>query len=153
MCKVINYLLFVYIISISTNALAINQTDLFFKNIFTDWTNNFNQKNVSKSCALFSKQVVADYQGISQKNYNSICNGFKKIFTLQNQRYQYRFTLHHVYRSGNLAALRITWYLRLYENEKLKSITQDEGIDILEKNKAGEWKIVNYIAYGKDIKI
>lgn len=118
-----------------------------FERLFTDWTAAFNRKDVTGSCQLFSKSVIANYQGIPEKNYTSICDGFKKIFNMNEQRYHYSFKLHDVYRSGNLAAVRITWYLRVYEDGKLKSRTQDEGMDVFEKNEAGSWQIVNYIGY------
>jgi ketosteroid isomerase-like protein len=124
-----------------------------FDKLFADWTAAFNRKDISKTCHLFSKSVIANYQGVPPKDYAAICDGFKKIFTKSNLRYQYSFKLHQVYRSEALAVVRITWYLRIYEKGKLKSITQDEGIDIFQKNNQGQWQIVNYLSYGKEIPI
>lgn len=120
-----------------------------FKRLFADWTTAFNHKDLSRSCALFSKSVIADYQNFPPKNYISICNGFKKIFQEKDHRYRYHFKIHHIYHSGDLAVIRITWYLYLYQHAKLISITQDEGMDVLEKNQSGQWQIVNYLAYAK----
>lgn len=125
-----------------------NTTDQqVFQTMFSDWTAAFNRKDLQKSCQLFSKSIVADYQGVPQKNYVTICDGFKKIFSIDRQRYQYHFKLHDVYRSGNLAVVRITWYLRILEDNKLKSQIQDEGMDVFQKNAVGRWEIVNYIGY------
>ena len=118
-----------------------------FQSLFTDWTKAFNQKDLEKSCALFAKNMVGNYRGIPQKDYSSICEGFKKIFQEANKQYQYQFKLHQVYRSQNLAAVRITWYLTITENGKEISKIQDEGMDILEQNAEGKWQIVNYLAY------
>lgn len=118
-----------------------------FDKVFYDWTNAFNQKDLELSCGLFSKKVVANYQGVPQKDYKAICNGFKKTFKEKNRDYHYRYKLHDIYTSGDLAAVRITWYLTVYETGKVISEVQDEGIDILEKNKEGSWQIVNYIAF------
>lgn len=120
-----------------------------FNNLFLEWTKAFNSKDLTKSCALFSKQIVADYQGYPTKNYNSICGGFERIFKMNDHHFQYKYTLHDVYRSGDLVALRVTWYLYEYDNHKLISMTQDEGIDIFKKSSSSEWQIINYIAYGK----
>ena len=117
-----------------------------FNHIFSTWTEAFNNKKLAQSCAIFSKLVVADYQGVSQKNYTIICDGFKTIFQKENNRYEYKFKIHDIYRSGDLAAIRITWYLYVYEFGKLTSKTRDEGMDIL-KLKNGKWEIVNYIVY------
>lgn len=134
---------------ISLNSYAKHSNDfMMFQHIFSTWTEAFNNRDLFQSCALFSKSVVADYQGVTQKNYTAICDGFKKVFQNNNIQYEYKFKLREVYRSNDLAAIRVTWYLRLYKHGHLMSNTRDEGIDIL-KLKNGEWKIVNYIAYQK----
>jgi len=135
------------LITAKAHANQAKNDTVIFQQLFSDWTEAFNQKDLSRSCALFSKKVVANYQGVPEKNYSSICDGFKKIFEEKDKRYQYRFKLHHVYRSNTLAAVRITWYLNISENDKPISEVQDEGIDIFEKNEQGQWEIVNYIAF------
>ena len=120
---------------------------LIFQTLFEKWTDAFNRKDLGGSCSLFSNTVAASYRGQPEKNFDSICNGFKKIFAETKRSYRYRFKVHHVYRSGNLAAVRITWYLTVVEDGKLKSLTEDQGMDILEKNESGNWQIVNYVAY------
>lgn len=122
--------------------------EVIFNRLFTQWTEAFNHKDLSKVCLLFSKNITADYRGVPQKNYAMICDGFKNIFGMANRSYQYQFKLHDIYHSGDLAAVRITWYLKIYENDKLLQSSQDEGIDILKKNQIGQWQIVNYLGYG-----
>lgn len=123
------------------------EDDLLFNRLFREWTAAFNKKDLPASCDLFSKSVIADYQGYPEKNYSSICHGFEKIFLDKNRTYQYRYKINHIYHSGDLAAVRITWYLTLYENHKQLPMIQDEGIDILKKENDGKWRIVNYLAF------
>lgn len=118
-----------------------------FDKIFSDWSAAFDRKDLDTCCALFSKAVVADYQGAVQKNYASLCDGFKKLFDNNKQHFQYSYTLHDVYRSGDLAALRVTWNLKVQEGNQNIATTTDEGIDIFEKDPTGKWVIVNYIGY------
>lgn len=143
--------LFLFILLVSSSVFAnSNSRDLaLFHTLFTHWTDNFNQRKLAPTCALFSKSVVADYRGIPQRNYVSICDGFKKIFNDEKFQYRYRFKLHDVYRSQNLAAVRVTWYLTVYEDGKKVSETQDEGLDVFQKSKMGRWEIVNYLSYEK----
>lgn len=157
MRKVVNFVVFVlcYFPSILLYADPLKdpvKEKAVFHDLFENWTKGFNNKDLTVSCALFSKSVIADYRGVPQKNYDDICNGFQKIFKDPNRKYQYRFKLHDVYHSGDLAAVRITWYLVVEEQENNKKVThtiQDEGLDVLEKNKDGKWQIVNYIGYEK----
>ena len=123
------------------------QADPSFQTIFSDWTKAFNEKNLTASCDLFSKKLSANYRGITPKNYTNVCGGFKKIFQEKNRDYQYNFKIQHVYQADHLAAVRITWYLKIYENKKLISSSQDEGLDVLEQDENGTWHIVNYLGY------
>jgi ketosteroid isomerase-like protein len=118
-----------------------------FNQIFEDWTAAFNRRDLSKSCALFSKSVTANYQGAPRKTYSSLCGGFQKIFGDARRRYRYRFKLQSVYRSGDLAVARITWYLSVYENNRRVSLTEDKGLDVFQKSPQGDWEIVYYLAY------
>jgi ketosteroid isomerase-like protein len=118
-----------------------------FQKLFTEWTNAFNQKQYPKVCHLFAKSVHADYQGSSQKNYAKICEGFRKIFQEKEMTYHNDFKIHHIYRSDDLAAVRITWYLNIYKNGKHMSFIQEEGLDIFQRQTNKKWEIINFIAY------
>ncbi len=118
-----------------------------FQQLFDRWTNAFNHKSLAGACALFSKQVTADYRGTATKNYRSLCDGFKRVFNDTNRTYHYSFKLHQVYHEKNLAAARITWYLQVTEHGKPLPVVQDEGLDVLMKDRDQRWKIVNYIGY------
>lgn len=144
--------LLLVIVLLTTSSVYANQEKndpLLFEKLFADWTKAFNNKDIVNSCDLFSKSVIANYRGIPPKDYVAICDGFKKIFKEKNRKYRYRFTLHEIYQSFNLAAIRITWYLTVTEKNKPTMVSQDEGMDVLQKNKDGRWKIVNYLAYEK----
>jgi ketosteroid isomerase-like protein len=130
---------------------AVEENSLqLFQRIFSTWTKAFNHKDLAGSCNLFSTNLEAHYQGAPVKNYQSICNGFKKVFQGKKD-YQYRFKLHQVYRSHNWASVRITWYLTISEHGKVISETVDEGLDVFERDSQGHWKIVNYLAYPKSL--
>jgi ketosteroid isomerase-like protein len=150
--KIFNYALLLSLMigfTGSFNLYAANESQDYalFEKIFTDWTLAFNQKKLAPTCALFSKELTANFQGAPLKSYNSICEGFKRVFKQKDKSYRYSFKLNQIYRSGNLAAVRITWYFHEYEQGKLISKTQDEGLDVFLKDSNNQWKIVNYIAY------
>lgn len=125
---------------------ANDQTDYHtFNQIFKEWSEAFNHKDLKKTCSLFSTALTAEYQGHT-RNYQQVCAGLKKIFTEKNT-YKYHYKIEQVYRSGNLAAVRIKWFFYQYQNGKIKSITQDHGIDVFKQNAHDRWQIVNYLAY------
>jgi ketosteroid isomerase-like protein len=86
--------------------------------------------------------------GVLQKDYAGLCNGFKKLLSEENKHYQYRFEIHQVYRSLDLAVVRITWYLTIDEPGKKTALIQDEGLDILQQDGDKHWKIVNFMGFG-----
>ncbi|VVC75377.1 hypothetical protein AQUSIP_06670 [Aquicella siphonis] len=144
------YLLVISLISVSltSNGYASKANDkVLFQELFKSWTKTFNQKKYPEVCDLFSKSIVADYQGSQRKNYSKLCFGFKKIFKEKNMVYHNNFKIHKIYHSNNLAAVRITWYLDIYKNGAHVSTIQEEGLDILQKQSNNQWQIVNFIAY------
>lgn len=146
MIKKLFYL--VVLISLFFSKIVFAETNFqTFDTVFSNWTNAFNHRDLNGSCDLFSKSVVADYQGSHKKNYTMICNGFKKIFQSKNERYEYRYKIHDIYRADLYTTVRITWYLKYYRNNKLQYVVQDEGMDVLQKEINGQWKIINYLGY------
>lgn len=125
-----------------------NKSDyLLFQKIFEEWTAAFNRKDLAKSCALFSKSLTADYQGAPRRTYASVREGFKRVFADKGRKYVYGFDLHDVYRSGDLAVAKISWYLSVYRDGRRISFTEDRGLDVFQRNARGQWQIVYYLAY------
>ncbi|MCL9683852.1 YybH family protein [Legionella maioricensis] len=135
------------VLMVANSAAAEKTADVqMFERLFSAWTNAFNHHDLKESCKLFSINVTADYQGAPTKNYASICNGFKKIFH-EKRHYEYHFKLHEVYQAHDWASVRITWFLEISQHGKVIAKTQDEGLDVFQRNNKGDWKIVNYLAY------
>jgi ketosteroid isomerase-like protein len=120
-----------------------------FDKLFANWTDAFNRKDLVGASKLFSPDCIASTPDDSNRDYSSIRTGFKKLFALKDKNYQYKYKIHNIYRSGDLATVRITWYLKIHEHRKLISESQEQGIDIFKRNKTGRWEIVNFIAYSE----
>jgi ketosteroid isomerase-like protein len=113
---------------------------------FVKWTQAFNNKNLLETCDFFAKNLVFEFQGQPVKNHAQVCDNFKLIFK-QNKRYHYRYKIQQIYLHGNFASVRITWFLDIYENNKLFSSTQEQGMDVLKKGLSGVWKIQRSFSY------
>jgi ketosteroid isomerase-like protein len=141
-------LLLITTIFIFSNGYASTSEDSAnFQALFNSWTRAFNQKKFPEVCLLFSKSVTADYQGSPKKNYAMMCNNFRKLFQEKDMAYHNAFKIHQVYRSKDLAAVRITWYLDIYKKGVHISSIQEEGLDVLQKQANDKWQIVNFIAF------
>jgi uncharacterized protein (TIGR02246 family) len=124
-----------------------------FDKLFADWTQAFNRKDLKATVSLFSKDCVSSNPGAPHKDYAAICGLFKSLFGQTEKTYQYRYKIQNVYRSGDLATVRITWYLDITKDGKLLAKSEEQGIDIFQKNDKGVWQIVNFIAYSEDLKL
>jgi ketosteroid isomerase-like protein len=131
----------------SSEALYAADKDDFAK-LYDDWTAAFNERDGNRICDIFAKKVVADFAGIPSKTYPTICASLKSMLQEPDRRYHYRYEFRNIYRSGNLAAIRLTWFFTTIENGR-KSLQIEQGLDVLERNKAGKWEIVNWISYNE----
>jgi ketosteroid isomerase-like protein len=141
--------LFIVVQPLTYGQVATDPDAATFDKLFAIWTDAFNRKDLIGACKLFSPDCIASSPDDPSRNYSSIRTGFKKLFALKDKIYQYKYKIHNIYRSGDLATVRITWYLKIYDHDKLISESQEQGIDIFKRNKIGKWEIVNFIAYSE----
>ncbi len=71
-----NFALSILVASILTcTAAGASKSNSDFKIIeqrFADWTEAFNRRDLEGSCALFSKDIRADHQGVPTENWQSM---------------------------------------------------------------------------------
>jgi uncharacterized protein (TIGR02246 family) len=114
---------------------------------FADWTEAFNRRDLEGSCALFSKDIRADHQGVPTENWQSMRARFEKLFADKSRQYKYRFKLLNVYRSGDLAVGRITWYLTMITDGKPSLEEETQSMDIFRPNKDGVWEMIDFVSF------
>lgn len=125
-------------------------TDNDFKVIekrFADWTEAFNRRDLDGSCALFAKNIRADHQGVPTENWQTMRARFQKLFADKSLQYKYRFKLINVYRSGDLAVGRITWYLTVTKDGKPFLEEETQSMDVFKLNKEGVWEMVDFVSF------
>ncbi len=114
---------------------------------FADWTEAFNRRDLDGSCALFSKEIRADHQGVPTENWQTMRVRFEKLFADKSRDYKYRFKLLNVYRSGDLAVGRITWYLTAFKDGKASPEEETQSMDIFKPNKDGVWEMIDFVSF------
>ena len=115
----------------------------------TKWTEDFNAGNVNEVCGLFAPNLRYDYRGFPERNYREICDGLHRSLTDQTRRYSYSLAIKETIVSSDLAAVRLTWTLRIDKPDAAPQISQEHGIDIFRKQSDGTWKIITFIAYNE----
>ena len=135
---------------LSCTAAGATSADSDFKTIekrFADWTEAFNRRDLEGSCALFSKDIKADHQGIPTEDWQTMRKRFQKLFADKSKKYTYRFKLLRVYREGNLAVGRITWFLTVAKDGKTVLEEETQSMDIFKPNKNGVWEMVDFVSF------
>jgi steroid delta-isomerase len=112
------------------------------------WTRAFNSADTRHVCDLFSRDLVANYQGQPERNYQSICEVLSKSLKDPERSYRYSSEVKEILVSGGLAVVRLVWTLEVnFKDGRQKQVSEEPGIDVLRRQADGSWKISRYLAY------
>ena len=113
----------------------------------TQWTAAFNAGDAEKTCALFSRELRADYRGQPERGYDGQCDILKRSLSDTTRRYSYALAIKEILVWNDVAVVRLTWTLTITPKDG-KTITSIEpGLDVFRKEADGRWRIVRYMAY------
>ncbi len=113
----------------------------------TQWTADFNAGDAEKTCALFSRELRADYRGQPERGYDGQCDILKRSLGDKSRSYSYALAIKEILVRRDVAVVRLTWTLTITPKEG-KTITSIEpGLDVFRKEGDGRWRIVRYMAY------
>ena len=111
------------------------------------WTVDFNAGDAEKTCALFSRELRADYRGQPERGYDGQCDILKRSLSDTTRRYSYALAIKEILVWDDVAVVRLTWTLTITPKDG-KTITSIEpGLDVFRKEADGRWRIVRYMAY------
>ena len=114
----------------------------------TQWMADFNAGHADKVCALFAPDLIAQYRGQPERDYQGICDLLKRSLSDRSRTYTYSLAIKEILVAGDLAVVRLTWTLRVKPKDGAGDTTSDEpGMDIFRRQGDGSWKISRYIAY------
>jgi steroid delta-isomerase len=112
------------------------------------WTDDFNAARAERVCALFAPELRYDYRGFPERGYREICDLLQRSLSDPQRRFTYALDIKEILISGDLAAVRLIWTLRITTGDPPDSTrAQEYGIDLFRRQTDGSWKIVRYLAY------
>ena len=118
------------------------------RNALTQWMSDFNAGNADKVCGLFAPDLVAQYRGQPERDYQGLCDLLKRSLSDRTKTYTYSLAIKEILVAGDLAVVRLTWTLKVKPKNGAGEISSDEpGMDIFRRQPDGGWKISRYIAY------
>lgn len=114
-----------------------------------NWTTAFNAGDSGRICDLFAPDLIADYQGQPERNYQSLCDHLRRSLSGGRRKFHYSLAIREILVSGSLAVVRLVWTLRTYQTNGAEAgSTIEPGIDIFRLQPDGSWKISRFMAYG-----
>jgi uncharacterized protein (TIGR02246 family) len=114
----------------------------------TQWMADFNAGNADKVCLLFAPDLVAQYRGQPERNYDELCALLKRSLSDRSKSYSYSLAIKEILVAGDLAVVRLIWTLKVTsKNPPAETTAEEPGMDVFRRQPDGSWKISRYIAY------
>jgi ketosteroid isomerase-like protein len=128
-------------------AQAIDKEQAAIRAALLKWTNEFNARDPSYICDLFAPDLVYDYRGFPERNYNALCTLLRKSLADQTKTFAYSLDIREIIVSGDIGVVRLVWTLEMTLPGTKAVASKEPGLDVFRKQPDGSWKIVRYIAY------
>ena len=113
----------------------------------TQWTAAFNAGDAEKTCALFSRDLRADYRGQPERGYDGQCDILKRSLSDKSRRYSYALAIKEILVWNDVAVVRLTWTLTVTPKQSNTITSIEPGLDVFRKEADGRWRIVRYMAF------
>lgn len=131
-------------------AYASEKPSVLIRQALEKWTAEFNAGNAGQVCRLFAPDLIANYQGQPERNYESLCKQLHNSLSDRNRTFHYSLQIKEILVSGDLAAVRLVWTLKIVPKNGGEARTvMEPGIDIFRPQPEGNWKISRFVAYGE----
>jgi uncharacterized protein (TIGR02246 family) len=118
------------------------------RSALTQWMAAFNAGDAEKSCALFAHDLIAQVRGQPERSYTDLCNLLTRSLNDRSKTYSYTVDIKEILVAGDLAAVRLTWTLKVRQRDTGTETTSVEpGLDIFRRQADGSWKISRFMSY------
>jgi uncharacterized protein (TIGR02246 family) len=111
------------------------------------WRKAFNSGDANGVCDLFAPELIADFQGQPERNYESLCASLRRSLRDNRRSFRYTSDIKEILVSGDLVVVRLTWTLEVTRNGRDRHKSQEPGMDIFRLQSDGRWRIIRYLAY------
>jgi ketosteroid isomerase-like protein len=113
------------------------------------WTTAFNAQDLAAVCGLFAPDLTYTVDDILNGSRDGLCAGVRAALARRDLKLHYdEPIIHEILVSGDLAVVRLTWTLTTEENG-VRDVAREEGMDIFRRAPDGLWSIARYIAFSR----
>jgi steroid delta-isomerase len=111
------------------------------------WTSEFNARDPSHICDLFAQDLIYDFRGFPERNYETLCTLLRQSLADRTKAFAYALDIKEIIVSGDIAIVRLVWTLKVTLPGAKEVESEEPGLDVFRKQADGNWKIARYIAY------
>lgn len=134
--------------SAGATAQPADKAETAIRDALAKWTSDFNARDASRICDLFALDLVYDYRGFPERNYEALCGLLRRSLADRTKQFTYALEIKEIMVAGDLAVVRLVWTLRTLQSGAATAVESKEpGLDVFRRQPDGNWKIVRYIAY------
>lgn len=112
------------------------------------WRRAFNTGDAVHVCDLFAPDLISNYQGQPERNYDSVCALLRGSLQEKERAFDYGLDIKEILVSGDLAIVRLVWTLRIAQKGGgATRVSEEPGLDVFRRERDGRWRIIRYLAY------
>lgn len=111
------------------------------------WTDDFNNRRIEAACDLFSRELISDFRGQGEANYETRCGLITAALSDRSKTYRYALDIREIIVEGDIAIVRLVWTFFI---APLNITTVEPGMDIFRREADGQWRIIRYMAYEEE---
>jgi len=135
-------------LSLGAAAQSADKPETAIREALAKWTADFNARDSARICDLFAPDLVYDYRGFPERNYEALCGLLRRSLADRSKQFTYALDIKEILVSGDLAIVRLVWTLRTTLPGAATAVeSREPGLDVFRRQPDGSWKIVRYIAY------
>ena len=111
-----------------------------------EWTDAFNARDASKSCDLFSAELISTMRGRPDEGRDAVCRRIESTLANRKLSLRYAAKIEEIILSGDLAVVRLVWSLTTRQGAKVVA-WEEPGLDVFRREADGKWRIFRFLAF------
>jgi uncharacterized protein (TIGR02246 family) len=110
------------------------------------WTDAFNARDASKTCGLFSAELISTMRGRPDEGRDAVCRRIAVSLADRHGSLRYAPKIEEILLSGDLAIVRLVWSATMRRGAKLDA-WEEPGLDVFRREADGKWRIFRFLAF------
>ncbi len=111
-----------------------------------EWTDAFNARDASKTCDLFSADLISTMRGRPDEGRDAVCRRIAAALAARNISLRYAARIEEIILSGDIAVVRLVWSVTTRRGAKVAA-WEEPGVDVFRREEDGKWRILRFLAF------